>query len=241
MLPTEAAGPAVYDRRALARKQEQRESWRSGEYVAEWIGDDVLAGFLSLPRAITIAIVVDAAIPVEHVLDLGSGAGPYLSALLRAFPAARGTWVDSSEAMEVNARRSLAEFGDRVSYVLGDVERLATLPLESAEVVVTSRVLHNLPRAAQEAFYPSASRLVAPGGFFFNLDHYAAPPGWESRYRHIREHFTGRRKKPLAPHRDHPLTALEDHLRWLEASGFERPDVPWRTFHTALIAARKPD
>jgi ubiquinone/menaquinone biosynthesis C-methylase UbiE len=239
MLPAEAADPAVYDRQALARKPEQG-SWRSGEYVAEWIGDDVLAGLLTLPRAITIAIVVDAGIPVEHVLDLGSGSGPYLAALLRAFPNARGTWVDSSDPMEAIAQEPLREFGDRVSYVLGDVEQLDTLPLDRAEVVVTSRLIHNLPHAAQEEFYRSVNRLVTPGGFFFNLDHYAVPPGWEARYRRIREHFTGRRREPLAPHRDHPLTELRDHLGWLEASGFERPGVPWRTFHTALVAARKP-
>ncbi len=33
---------------------------------------------------------------------------------------------------------------------------------------------------------------------------------------------------------------IDDHLAWVEAAGFEHPDVPWRTFYTALIVARKP-
>jgi len=55
---------------------EQLGSWHSADYVAEWAGDDVIADMLSLPRKLSAALVVDAQIPVEHVIDLGSGHGP---------------------------------------------------------------------------------------------------------------------------------------------------------------------
>lgn len=239
MLPAGTARTAVYDRWALEQEQE-RGSWRSGEYVAEWADDDVLEELLQFPRELSAAIVTDSGAEVEHVLDLGSGTGPYLEVFLRAFPAARGTWVDSSRPMQTIAGDRLAQFGERVSYVAGDVADLGGLGLKPAQVVVTSRVLHDISPARLQDFYPAVSALVLPGGFFFNLDHFAAPAGWESRYRRIRERFTGRRKRRLAPHRDHPLGELDDHLRRLEAAGFEQPDVPWRTFFTALVAAQKP-
>src|SRR5215217_6120013 len=104
-------------------------SWQEGEYVADWVGDDVLADLLSLPRKISAALVEASGVRVEHVVDLGSGHGPYLALLLEAFSQARGTWVDSSPPMEPLARENLSRFGERVEYVLGNIEQLGGLGL----------------------------------------------------------------------------------------------------------------
>lgn len=217
------------------------ESFESTEYAAEWVGDDVLADLLELPRRISAALVADAGIAVNHVLDIGSGHGPYLALFLRAFPEARGTWVDSSEAMRELAREPLAEFGERVDYALADAERLDGAKLAAADVVLTSRVFHHFSPESLQRTYRAVYDLVVPGGFFFNLDHIGPAEGWEARYRRIRPQFTGQRRRPLKPHRhDFPLRPIREHLSWLEAAGFETPDVPWRTLYTALIAARRP-
>src|SRR6266545_2113409 len=92
-------------------------SWQSQEYVTEWVGDDVLADLLTLPRRISAALVADSGLKVTRVADLGSGHGPYLELLLDAFPQAAGTWVDSSAAMLEQARARLAGFGDRIEYM----------------------------------------------------------------------------------------------------------------------------
>jgi SAM-dependent methyltransferase len=216
-------------------------SWQSGDYVAQWAGDDVLADLLALPRRITAALVADAVVEVRRVIDIGAGAGPYLDVLLRAFPSAHGTWVDSSEPMQRLAREALAPLGDRVDYVVGDAERVHELRLPRATVVVTSRMAHHFSPESLQRLYRGVHELLEPGGFFFNLDHYGAPAGWKARYRRIREQFTGPRKRTLKPHRhDFPLMETGTHLAWLEAAGFEPGDTPWRTFYSALIAARKP-
>src|SRR5919201_3903672 len=93
-------------------------SWHSQQYVGEWVGDDVVENMLSLPRNISVALVADAGIDVTHVVDLGAGHGPYLALFLRAFPTARATWIDSSQAMEELAREKLADLGERVRYVV---------------------------------------------------------------------------------------------------------------------------
>ena len=220
---------------------EQLVSWQSREYVAEWAGDDVLADLLALPRRISVALVADAGLPIRRVIDLGSGAGPYLGVFLRAFADARGTWVDSSEPMQQLARERLEPIVDRVDWVLGDAERLDTLELPRADVVVTSRMAHHFSPESLQRFYGDVFELLEPGGFFFNLDHFGAPPGWEARYRRIREQFTGPRRRELQPHRhDYPLTQIGEHLAWLERAGFEPGDTPWRTFYSALVAARRP-
>jgi len=219
---------------------ERLESWHSEGYVAEWVGDDVLADLLELPRRISAALVADAGIDVRHVIDLGSGHGPYLALFLLAFPQSHGTWVDSSEAMAEHAREQLAQFGERVGFVLADVEQLEDAELDQAHVVLTSRVLHHLSPESLQRLYGNVYRLLEEEGFLFNLDHVGAPDDWEQRYRRIRQQFTRARKKPLARHRhDYPLSTTADHLRWISEAGFETADVPWRTLYTSLIAARK--
>src|ERR1051325_11159737 len=107
-------------------------SWHSADYVGDWLGEAVIATLLELPRRISLELVADAGIDVSHVVDLGSGHGPYLELFLSSFPDARGTWVDSSEAMEEVARERLAPFGERVRFVLADVAELARNSLEPA-------------------------------------------------------------------------------------------------------------
>jgi len=216
-------------------------TWHSEDYVAQWVGEDVIADMLSLPRRISIALVADAEIAVTHVVDVGSGHGPYLELFLRSFPNARGTWVDSSEAMEELAREKLAPFGDRVRFLVADAERLDETELDPAEVVVSSRALHHFSPESLARVYRAIHDLLVPGGFAFNLDHVGAPGDWEQRYRRIRQQFTGPRKRGLKPHRhDYPLAPADDHMAYAAGAGFDAPDTPWRSFYTALIAARKP-
>ena len=216
-------------------------SWHSQRYVGEWLGDDVVENMLSLPRNISVALVEDAGVEVTHVVDLGAGHGPFLELFLRSFPTARGTWIDSSEAMEELARKKLADLGERVHYVVADVERLGEVDLEPAEVVVSSRALHHLSPSALEQVYRAVHDVVVPGGFVFNLDHVGAPDDWEQAYRRIRERFIGPRKQELKPHRhDYPLPPTDAHVEFATRAGFATPDTPWRAFYTALIAARKP-
>ena len=240
-LPTVRPNGLSIRRYSLYVPAEPLASWQSSSYAAAWADEDVLLDLLDLPRRISAALVADEGVPVAHVVDVGAGPGAYLAVLLAAFPSARGTWLDSSQPMEQLARERLADFGDRVEYVHADAERLDLAGVGKAHVLVTSRLLHHFAPPTLQRFYRMAFEVLEPGGFFFNLDHFGTPDGWEARYRRIREEFTGPRTRELKPHRhDFPFSATERHLSWIEAAGFEPPDVPWRAFFTALIAARKP-
>ena len=214
-------------------------SWQSAEYVGRWADDDVLARILETPRRISLALLADAGADVRHVVDVGAGEGPYLADCLRAHPEARGTWLDSSEPMLGRAREALADFADRVTFVVAPAEELGAAGVERADVVVSSRALHHLRPAELARAYHDIRELLNPGGWFFNLDHVGAAGDWEQRYRRIREQFTGRRRRALQPHReDEPLQPVADHLRYLEQARFAAVDVPWRMLYTALFAAR---
>lgn len=219
---------------------ETMESWHSRDYAAAWAGEDVIANMLELPRRLSTAIVADSGLEVAHVIDVGSGPGVYLEHFLRAFPNARGTWTDSSEAMLELAQKELAELGDRVEYRIVDAEKLDEAALEPAQVVVTSRALHHFAPDSLAGAYRAIHDLLAPGGFLFNLDHVGAPGEWEQVYRRVRKVVMGDRKNRLAPHRhDFPLVPTDVQLGWLREAGFADPDVPWRTLYTALIMGRR--
>ena len=124
--------------------------------------------------------------------------------------------------------------------MLGDIEDLEGLALEEGDVVLTSRTVHHFGPESTQRLYATVEKLLRPGGFFFNLDHYGSPEGWEQRYRRIRTQFTGTPKRTSAPHRhDVPFRPIPDHLQALLDGGFATADVPWRTFFTALLAAQK--
>jgi SAM-dependent methyltransferase len=223
------------------KAEHELESWESAEYAAQWAGEDVIADMLELPRRISVAIVADAGIDVEHIIDIGSGPGAYLVPFLRAFPEARATWIDVSEAMRDLARAELAEFSGRISYVVADAEHLADVDVEPAQVVVSSRALHHFSPESLRGVYRAAFDIVTPGGFVMNLDHVGAAAEWEQVHRRIRAQFTGDRKRTLKPHRhDYPLARADEHGAWMEAAGFGPADTPWRLFYTALVVARKP-
>ena len=214
-------------------------SWTSDAYVEEWLGSDALQDLLLLPRRISAALVADDGVPVSHVVDLGAGAGTYLEVILEAFQGARGTWIDASDAMRDAAGERLAAHEGRVDYVVGDAQGLGVLGLEPAQVIVTSRAVHHFSPESIRALYATVHELLTPGGFFFNLDHFGTPGDWEQRYRAIRPAFV-RKQRQAPPHRhDFPLIRVERHLGWLAETGFEAPDTPWRTFFSALLAARK--
>jgi trans-aconitate methyltransferase len=217
------------------------QSWHSPEFAGQWSAEDVIAEMLELPRRMSVAIVEDAALDVAHVIDLGAGQGPYLERFLQAFPAASGTWVDSSEAMLELAREQLAPYGDRVSFVVHDVEDLAGAQIEPAQVVVSSRALHHFAPESLARVYRAVFDLVTSGGFVFNLDHVGAPGDWEQVLRRVRGRFVGERTRALKPHRqNYPLARADQHAGWAVEAGFADADVPWRTFYTALIAGRRP-
>ena len=174
--------------------EQQLESWESAEYAAAWAGEDVIADMLDLPRAMSVAIAADAGLDVRHVVDLGSGPGAYLVPFLRAFPGARGTWLDVSEAMRDLAHEQLDEFGDRVEYVVADAERLADVELAPAQVVVSSRALHHFSPGSLAEVYRAVFDVLEPGGLVLNLDHVGARSDWEQVARRIRGQFTGDRK-----------------------------------------------
>jgi SAM-dependent methyltransferase len=217
-------------------------AWQDPEFARAWTAQDNQADILDLPRRMASGLVAQDRPEVRVVLDVASGPGAFLATFLRQFPDARGVCSDASPTMLETARERLAEFGDRVEYVLGDMTDLrgAGLPGE-VDVVITSRASHHLDRSSLRDFYVEAAGLLAPGGWLLNLDHIGPDETWNRRLRALRKTFraaTGGADEGVKHHHNYPLCGIQDHLDGIAAAGLTDVDMPWRAFYTCLFAAR---
>src|SRR5581483_209552 len=163
---------------AMDRSGSRAHEWQSREYAAYWVSDAesrdherteqlaLLASLLPFPP--------DAPL---RVLDLGAGYGIVTGTVLRAFPRARVTLFDLSEAMLEHARSRLAPHAAQLDYAVGDLSRPDWLDAVHGpyDAVVSAAVLHNLrdgPRIA--AIYRELATILSPGGAFLCLDHVSA-------------------------------------------------------------------
>jgi SAM-dependent methyltransferase len=94
--------------------------------------------------------------PPAVALDLGTGTGAGALWLARAFPEARVTGLDISEAMIERARAKLpAELSGRVEFVVADAERL---PFANGSFDLVTQI--SVP-----VFFDEVARVLAPGGY----------------------------------------------------------------------------
>ncbi|MBB5788246.1 class I SAM-dependent methyltransferase [Jiangella mangrovi] len=214
-------------------------SWSESGYAAQWQQADGMSAMLRLPWAIATTLVGQEREP-KLVVDVGSGPGTFLAALLEAYPEARGVWIDASPDMKERAAETLAPYAGRVEYVVGDAAELSTMePARNADVVLNSRVAHHFDRPGLEAFYRDAAGLLVPGGWLVTLDHILPPGDWDRRYRDVLPIFAGPNAgKPSHPHY-FPFPSMTDHLDALAGAGLTDADLAWRAFYTCLYVARK--
>jgi SAM-dependent methyltransferase len=192
--------------------------------------------------------------PTGRVIDLGSGDGVLLDAVLSAFPGATGVALDYSEPMRELAAARLARFGARAGVAPIDL-RSSAWRVHAApppDVVVSGFAIHHLADERKRALYAEIFAALAPGGTFLNLEHVAsATPGVEALHDEamiafragsrgvdpdeIRAAYHARPDKA-----DNILAPVERQCAWLREIGFADVDVYWKWFELALFGGRKP-
>jgi len=97
----------------------------------------------------------------ERVLDAGCGSGKVTAMLLERLPRGRVVALDGSPSMIELARQRLGAAGDRVEYVVADLQE--PLPIEGAvDAILSTATFHWVPD--QDALYRNLAAVLRPGG-----------------------------------------------------------------------------
>lgn len=216
--------------------------WSEDE-AAHWLNADSQREMLDLPRKIAASIVSADKGRVSKFIDIASGPGTFLKVFLDYFPDSLGIWHDASESMRNVAQKELADYSNRVSWIVGDMSGVASLDIPSdLDAVLTSRATHHFSAEELTVFYSDVARLLRPGGWIINLDHAYLGSNWDPVVRSARKQlFPGRQAKSEADHQ-HTRSApgLSEHLASLASSGVKEVTTAWQTYYTFLIMAKKP-
>jgi tRNA (cmo5U34)-methyltransferase len=123
----------------------------------------LIPGYARMVEALVVAIPFESSAPVR-VIDLGCGTGTVAERVLRSFPNAQVTCLDSAENMITMARAKLGDY-PHVHYVAGDFN---SFDLDGKyDVVVSSLALHHLvTNDDKRQFYRRIYGSLRPGEFF---------------------------------------------------------------------------
>lgn len=199
--------------------------------------------------------------PVARFIDLGCGDGILGAALLEQYPDSRGLLIDFSEPMLARAREQLTDVASRLEFLnldYGDPAWVRTVSVQCPfEAIVSGYSIHHQPDQRKRAIYGEIFNLLAPGGWFVNVEHVASAAQTnidlfekhyvDARYTmELQNGGTRARAEIEAEFRNRPdkdaniLSPVELQCDWLREIGFEEVDCYFRVYELAIIAGRRP-
>ncbi len=158
---------------------------------------------------------------VVSLLDLGTGTGETLAAVLDRHPGAAAVGVDQSEAMLAAARQRLA--GARVE--LRVAELTDPLPAGPFDLVVSALAVHHLDGPDKADLFARIAGVLGPGGRFV-LGDVVIPVDPADAV------------TPVTDGHDRPST-LADQLGWLADAGFAAA-LTWSERDLVVVRAERP-
>jgi len=169
---------------------------------------------------------------IGRLLDLGSGAGGFLSLVKAARPNAQCVAVDFSPTMLEELR---GRFGGHSDIAILEHDLAKPLPeLGLFDAVVSSFAIHHVPHERKRVLYAESFARLNAGGVFLNLEHVASPT--------LRLHTQFLAALEVAPQDEDPSNKLLDvelQLGWLREIGFVDVDCHWKWRELALLAGTK--
>ncbi len=236
--------------------------WQKPELVETFI-NDVRGGvpYAADQIAIMLRVLAASGTPVRRVADLGCGAGVLARAVLAAHPGAELVLIDFSEPMLEAARAAFSADAVAAVVVRGDLAEPAWRDGVAGhgpfDAITSGYAIHHLADARKRELYAEIFGLLAPGGWFINVEHVAsATPHVEaiadqlmidSIFAFQRAQGAGVRREQVARdfvHRPDKaaniLAPVERQCGWLRELGYADVDCFFKVFELAVFGGRRP-
>ncbi len=159
---------------------------------------------------------------VSSVLDLGTGTGETLAAVLARHPGAAAVGVDRNDAMLEVARQRLAGASPEMRPELRVAELTDPLPPGPFDLVVSALAIHHLEGPDKADLFTRIAGVLVPGGRFV-LGDVVIPVDPADAV------------TPVTPGHDRP-SPLADQLGWLADAGFDASAV-WSEHDLVVVRA----
>ena len=236
--------------------------WKSGALGKQYL--EGVRGAIPLAAQqieLILLIVGQAPRKVKRFMDLGCGDGILGRALFGQCPDARGVFLDFSETMIAAARDKLIASPYEAVFIVQDYGQPgwvhAVVAQAPFDAIVSGFSIHHQPDPRKKAIYKELFDLLAPDGWFLNLEHVASASEWgrgifdqyfiESLCRHHERVGTNKSQEQIALEYYHRpdkaaniLAPLEDQCQWLREIGFEHVDCYLKILELALFGGKKP-
>lgn len=202
-----------------------------------------------------------------HFIDLGGGSGRLLQRALTAHPKATATLVDQSEPFLGLARRRLAPFAERVSFVNACLQddwpaACSALDHPAPAAILSTSAIHHLDPGEKQTLFAKCATVLSAGGLFINGDEHR--PAEDDAYRqelsvwrdHMQQQLALGAIPPsfaetLASWRQRNLVdfdrprqsgddcheTIETQLSYLQAAGFSKATTTWQHSLWAVFVA----
>ncbi len=199
--------------------------------------------------------------PRARFIDLGCGDGILAAAVLGQYPHAHALLIDFSEPMLSKAREQLAEFSGQLEFLNTDYGNPGWVETvrsgEPFDAIVSGYSIHHQPDERKHAIYAEIFDLLAPGGWFVNVEHVESAAQtsvalFEKHYidaRYAMElHNEGHRTRAEIAHEfthrpdkaANILALTETQCGWLREIGYQEVDCYFRVYELAVFAGRRP-
>jgi ubiquinone/menaquinone biosynthesis C-methylase UbiE len=238
------------------------EIWKTDSVVRTFL-DGVRGGIPLAAEQIDVMLrVIEArGRAVESFIDLGCGSGTLAASILARYPEARAALVDFSQPMIGEARQHLKAHAARCRFAVADLGsaewQLSVRDSSPFDVAVSGYAIHHLPDERKRELYREIFELLAPGGFFVNIEHVASRTGWlesisddlfvDSLFTFHSRKGSGKTRVQVADEfvrrpdkAANILASVESQCEWLREIGYEDVDCYFKIFELAVFGGRRP-
>ena len=238
------------------------EVWKSKEVAEKYLCG--VRGAIPLAQVqieIMIRIINSCNINIERILDIGCGDGILTASILQQHPYASCVMLDISEPMLQAAKEKLANYSDKLDFLLldyGDSQWIERVKTEGPfNVIISGFSIHHQNDSRKRELYSEIYELLKSGGLFLNLEHVSSSSEWVSSLfdeyfidslhsMHLRNGAEKTRQETEDEfyRRDDKaaniLAPMEQQCEWLRNIGFQDVDCYFKVFELALFGGRKP-